>query len=371
MMIDSPTTQRTTNYNLDIDMALAWPARILQIFGLWTENSNSRSRLICSRLLLACAMISSVITTVELIRTVQYHLLDITFVFTTTLRYLAWFYQIIIFATKRQYITKLLQECYYNIPAPIYLNRNIKKLKHNQSRILNRPLAMILITLIIITSFITSYDGDGYFSLTLLKIVVFRVLYASMHLTKLGFNLMYLAWLQTTLNVLDHINDVICTLHCKRKSLGPRKMDEKEQHQIAQTLQYAANLHQRVAKFINGFNRIYSSIMFLYIWTTHLMFAVIVLKIAKQEVLYSLTGMFVIIVSTAVSYLHTFLICLKATCIAEQSGTKIRNNLSHVAWWGWSRINLNTRNVIVTMTKHEMQIRAGSIFICSLSNFIT
>ncbi|KAF4520246.1 Odorant receptor 4 [Ephemera danica] len=365
--------QPMMKFSLDIDYILKWPKFLLQIFGLWNDNS-SKICLFLLRSMLFFLVISTILSSFNEIFTTDHQLLMPANFVAQTIRYLSWLQKIFIYLTKRKKMSDLLASSFCNITAPTFLRSYTKQFRLHSNKIMNKSYIMRYVYIILFILIIIFLEHFDLSSLAMIVIfIISRLLFALLHIQALGYSIMYLSWLELSLCQLEHMNQVLRTLQYSRRNVLKKQklQNSRNQIRITETLRYVIQLHQRVARFINGLNHIFSFVMLMELWSTHVIFSVTFVKLVFEGLLHDMALTIAIVISTILIYFYMGLICWKATCIVEQSSSKLQNNLCNVPWWEWNSSNLNLRNCMFSISMREMQIRAGPIYNFSLPTFAT
>ncbi|KAF4520245.1 Odorant receptor 5 [Ephemera danica] len=357
-------------FSIDFERILMWPQIPLKIFGLWNANS-SKFTLFLLRTALTFIVLSIILNTIVLIINADKNLISISIV-ANGIRFVAWIQRIIFFLTKRQAMVDLLSQYFHDISAPANFRRQIDRFRLKTSKLMSKTYVMRYFFAILLIVSITLYEELDVSSIPMIFIYfIVRLLFILLHVQILGFNLMYITWLQLTLCLLEHMNEIVRTLHCTRNGLGPQKWNSAHQARIKKTLRYTIQLHQRAAKFVCGLNQMFSNVMMMDLWSTHVVFSIAFVQIAIEGMLHNIATSLATVMSTLLIYFYMALICQTSTDIVEQSGRKLQDNLCHVPWWGWNQSNLNIRNGIYSSSMHGLQIKAGPIYNFSLATFAT
>ncbi|KAF4522775.1 Odorant receptor 11 [Ephemera danica] len=286
------------------------------------------------------------------------------------------------FKNKRE-LRHLLNDTFYDVPAPTCLRQQIKKYKQS---CLKTPKVVSISSIIIIVALIPVLIGAPLqvtpvlkyqnSELVLLNLNVPKIIPQLIYIAQvlgiiLVFNvafgciIIYIALLTIAHRMLDHLHEVLKTLHHGHKKIGKNKMLHDHQQRVADTLKYVVQHQFRINRFITRINDFYSNVMFLEVFSLHLVFSVATFQISQE----GLTTMRYGMIPLLLIFLAIFTVCSWTANDVEVKSAAVEEISSHASWWTWNSSNRIVGQCVSEFANFKLHLNAGLFNSMSLDTF--
>ncbi|KAF4531959.1 Odorant receptor 8 [Ephemera danica] len=271
----------------------------------WLDNP-SRIQNICSKFCHILAAFSFIVTVV-------FFITSVTTVFsfarslaiTLKMFYAAKILNIVFF--KQKCVIESLNNSFSDISAPIFLSKHVYDFIDSIENV-NKKWKMFYKSFSISLNFAAAIfylfrvymaDFEFFHVLLLFFLGIAANFILFMHL---GLHILQITWIRIICKVLDHMNNVILTLHHEERKLNNETTNLVYQNRVARTLDHIGQIHQTALKLVNGFNTYFDTLLFVNI-ITDIVYVVLtpMLQIIQEEK-QSLTRDYFVLISLSLSF---------------------------------------------------------------------
>ncbi|KAF4520244.1 Odorant receptor 7 [Ephemera danica] len=185
----------------------------------------------------------------------------------------------------------------------------------------------------------------------------------------LGLHILQITWIRIICHVLDHINNVILTLHHEERKLNNETTNLVYQNRVARTLDHIGQIHQTALKLVNGFNTYFDTLLFVNIMTDIASVVLTPMQQIMRDEKQSLIRDYSVPVSLSLSFALLLIKSWFGSLIIRTGSTVALHSMSNARWQSWNIENKVEADKVVAMFQSELRLTAGPFYYLSMKTF--